>query len=78
MTLLREILDVIVDLREESETFGESCSFNINEKDKFKQIYMPPGIAHGYTFSNHTELNYKVVESIIKVMREVCFGLIVI
>ena len=65
MTLLNgEIFDVIVDLRKNSKTFGEWCSFHINENDDFRQIYMPPGVAHGfYSFCDSTELNYKVSEN---------------
>jgi dTDP-4-dehydrorhamnose 3,5-epimerase len=42
-----EIYDCLVDLRKKSKYFGKFFSFNLNSK-KINQIYMPPGIAHGF------------------------------
>tara|TARA_Y100000768_G_scaffold378473_1_gene352951 strand:- start:2272 stop:2826 length:555 start_codon:yes stop_codon:yes gene_type:complete len=42
-----EIYDCLVDLRKKSKSFGKYFSFNLNSK-KINQIYMPPGIAHGF------------------------------
>ena len=55
------IIDVVVDIRLDSLTFGKSQIFNLNDFDGFRQIYMPPGFAHGfYVISEFAELHYKV------------------
>jgi dTDP-4-dehydrorhamnose 3,5-epimerase len=41
------IYDVIVDLRHNSETFGQWRGIHLNEKDNI-QIFAPVGIAHGF------------------------------
>lgn len=42
-----EVLDVVVDLRSDSLTFGKSFSILLNDISK-KQLYVPRGFAHGY------------------------------
>lgn len=42
-----EVLDVIVDLRPQSNTYGQSMSVILNDIGK-KQMYVPRGFAHGY------------------------------
>ena len=42
-----EILDVIVDLRKDSPTYGTWESFKLSEQNKL-QVWIPPGFAHGY------------------------------
>jgi len=42
-----EILDVVVDMRPESATFGKSFSLIISEENK-KQLYIPRGFVHGF------------------------------
>ena len=42
-----EILDVIVDLREESPTFGEHIKVELSESSKIS-IFIPKGMAHGF------------------------------
>lgn len=42
-----EILDVIVDLRKDSPTFGQSYSSLLNQDNK-KQLFVPRGFAHGF------------------------------
>ncbi len=42
-----KILDVIVDLRKNSRTFGKYQSFVISEKNR-KQLFIPEGFAHGF------------------------------
>ena len=55
------IFDVIVDLRSNSKTFKKWISFNLNEDSYIRQIYMPPGIAHGFcVLSDTSNLHYKV------------------
>lgn len=42
-----EVLDVIVDLRKESATFGQHTTIELSDTNK-KLIFMPKGIAHGF------------------------------
>ena len=55
-----EIQDVIVDIRKDSDTFGEFISI-ILSKENQKQIFIPRGFAHGFlTLSKTAIINYKV------------------
>lgn len=45
--LLGEVLDVVVDLREGSPTYGQSYSVRLSDENK-RQLYVPRGFAHGY------------------------------
>lgn len=54
------ILDVAVDLRNYSNTFGKYFSIKIHHSDKI-QIYIPRGFAHGFiALEDNTIVNYKV------------------
>ena len=54
------VLDVFVDLREDSSTFGQWDSIELSEDNK-KAIYIPRGFAHGFcTLSDISEVVYKV------------------
>jgi dTDP-4-dehydrorhamnose 3,5-epimerase len=54
------ILDVFVDLRKDSESFGQWDSIELNEENK-KMILVPKGFAHGFcTLSEISEVVYKV------------------
>jgi dTDP-4-dehydrorhamnose 3,5-epimerase len=54
------VLDVFVDLREDSATFGQWDSIELSEDNK-KAIYIPRGFAHGFcTLSEISEVVYKV------------------
>lgn len=54
------ILDVFVDLRSNSETFGEWDSIELSASNK-KTIFIPCGFAHGFcTLTNFSEVIYKV------------------
>ncbi len=54
-----EILDVIVDLRKESATYGQSASFVLSGKNKH-QLYISRGFAHGFAvLSEHATIHYK-------------------
>ncbi len=55
-----EVLDVIVDIRQSSPTFGAVDSFRISETNK-QMVYMPRGVAHGFVvLSQDVEFMYKV------------------
>ena len=55
------IFDVLVDLRNNSKTFKKWISLNLNENSDIRQIYMPPGVAHGFcVLSEVSDLHYKV------------------
>jgi dTDP-4-dehydrorhamnose 3,5-epimerase len=41
------IFDVVLDLRENSKTFGKWTSYELNSKNRL-QVYLPKGLAHGY------------------------------
>ncbi len=54
------ILDVAVDIRRSSPTFGERFSVELTE-DNHKQLWVPAGFAHGFLVaSDHADLLYKV------------------
>ncbi|MGL5745589.1 MAG: dTDP-4-dehydrorhamnose 3,5-epimerase family protein, partial [Cetobacterium sp.] len=53
-----EILDVVVDLRDGSETFGEIYKVILSEENR-KQLYIPEGFAHGFlSLKENTEIEY--------------------
>lgn len=53
------VLDVVVDIRKESPTFGLSFSIELNDENK-RQLYVPRGFAHGYVvLSDNAVFFYK-------------------
>lgn len=55
-----EMLDVFVDLRKDSPTFGQFDSIVLSEMNKL-QVLIPAGFAHGFcTLTESTEVLYKV------------------
>ena len=53
------VLDIAVDLRKDSETFGKYFSIELNEKNK-KMFFIPRNFAHGFlTLEDNTEFFYK-------------------
>ena len=57
-----EILDVIVDLRKDSPTYGAWESFKLSEHNKL-QVWIPPGFAHGFlVMSDSADFEYKCTE----------------
>ncbi|PQB06065.1 dTDP-4-dehydrorhamnose 3,5-epimerase [Aureitalea marina] len=54
-----EVLDVIVDIRRDSPTFGQSFSVRLSDKNHL-QLYVPRGFAHGFvTLSPRSVFAYK-------------------
>tara|TARA_B100001105_G_scaffold24892_1_gene17491 strand:- start:15 stop:545 length:531 start_codon:yes stop_codon:yes gene_type:complete len=57
-----EILDVVVDLRKGSPTYGTWESFRLSEKNKL-QVWIPPRFAHGFlVVSDSADIDYKCTE----------------
>ena len=55
-----EVLDVVVDLRKNSSTYGQHTSVILNNKNKY-QLLVPRGFAHGYSvLSDSAVFVYKV------------------
>lgn len=55
-----EILDVIVDLRNDSPTFGNHLKIELSEDNK-RQLFIPKGFAHGFlTMSDSAEIMYGI------------------
>jgi len=53
------VLDVIVDLRKNSKTFGKQFSIVLDDKTK-QQLYIPKGFAHGFlVLEDDTIFSYK-------------------
>jgi dTDP-4-dehydrorhamnose 3,5-epimerase len=56
----REILDVAVDIRKNSRTFGRHVMIKLLFEDK-EMLYIPEGFAHGFlVLSDYAEVLYKV------------------
>jgi len=54
------VLDVVVDIRKSSPTFGQHVAVELSEKNKH-QLFVPYGFAHGYVvLSDSSTLIYKV------------------
>ncbi|HIO90873.1 MAG TPA: dTDP-4-dehydrorhamnose 3,5-epimerase [Campylobacterales bacterium] len=55
-----EVLDIAVDIRKNSPTFGKYISLILSDKNR-KQLLIPHGFAHGFiTLSNEAIFSYKV------------------
>ena len=48
-----EVLDVVVDLRETSATYGQSYTIRLSAENK-RQLFVPRGFAHGYAVLSET------------------------
>ena len=57
-----EVFDVAVDLRQSSPTFGKWIGEHLSA-DNFKQLWIPPGFAHGFVvLSDTAEFLYKTTD----------------
>jgi dTDP-4-dehydrorhamnose 3,5-epimerase len=57
-----KILDIALDLRKKSKTFGKAFNVILSEKNS-KSVYLPPGFAHGFlALSNENYLCYSCTE----------------
>lgn len=55
-----KVLDVVVDLRKSSSTFGQHVAVELTEDNK-KQLFVPRGMAHGFlVLSDEAIFSYKV------------------
>ena len=55
-----KILDIAVDIRINSDTYGKYFSYELSS-DKHESIFIPRGFAHGYlTLTSNAVVNYKV------------------
>jgi len=53
-------IDVVVDIRESSPTFGRSLCYELSESDPV-MLYIPPGFAHGFqALEDNTDFQYVV------------------
>jgi len=56
------IFDVVVDLRQDSTTFGRWIGIELSDQNH-RQLWVPPGLAHGFlVISDVAEILYKVTE----------------
>lgn len=49
------ILDVVVDMRKGSPTYGHHCAIELSDVDH-KQLYIPEGFAHGFSVLSETAM----------------------
>lgn len=58
-TIKGAVLDVVVDIRKQSPTYGQTFCIELTE-DNFLMLYIPVGFAHGFsTLADHTIFAYK-------------------
>ena len=50
-----EVLDVVVDLRKDSSTYGQQFT-QVLSADNFKQVFIPRGCAHGFLVKSETAI----------------------
>jgi len=59
LVILGKVLDVAVDVRFNSPTYGKYFSIELNDNNK-KQLWIPPGFAHGFSvLSEEAVFSYK-------------------
>jgi len=58
-----EVIDVAVDIRKDSPTFGKWAGATLSAENK-RQFWVPPGLAHGFlVLSDSADFEYKCTES---------------
>ncbi|MEN7546664.1 dTDP-4-dehydrorhamnose 3,5-epimerase [Rapidithrix thailandica] len=58
-TISGKVLDIVVDIRKESPTYGKSFSVELSAENR-KQLFVPKGFAHGFVvLSDSAEFVYK-------------------
>ncbi|MBY0425261.1 MAG: dTDP-4-dehydrorhamnose 3,5-epimerase [Cytophagales bacterium] len=55
---LGKVMDVVVDIRKDSSTYGKHASFLL-EASKNNMLYIPPGFAHGFVTLEDAIFTYK-------------------
>ncbi len=56
------VLDVVIDIRRSSKTFGQWFSIELNDQNHI-QMYIPPGFAHGFcVLSDYADFYYKCTD----------------
>ncbi|MEW6652495.1 MAG: dTDP-4-dehydrorhamnose 3,5-epimerase [Bacteroidota bacterium] len=61
--IIGKVLDIAVDIRFGSPTFGKYYSSELSEENK-KQLWIPPGFAHGFSvLSDESIFSYKCTKS---------------
>tara|TARA_B100000900_G_C20527882_1_gene694992 strand:- start:469 stop:1017 length:549 start_codon:yes stop_codon:yes gene_type:complete len=56
------VLDVCVDIRNNSPTFGQHATFRLSENDNFF-LWVPKGFAHGFvSLEDNTQIVYRITE----------------
>ena len=53
------VLDVAVDIRKDSPTFGKHISIELNDQNK-KQLFIPRGFAHGFVVLSETAVFFHI------------------
>ncbi|MEI7379973.1 dTDP-4-dehydrorhamnose 3,5-epimerase [Pectobacterium versatile] len=57
-----EVFDVVVDIRQDSPSYGEWCGVTLSEENK-TQFWLPPGLAHGFVvLSDIADFEYKCTD----------------
>ena len=60
--IVGEILDVVVDMRRSSPTFGKWSAISLSGENK-RMLWIPPGFAHGFrVVSEHAHVLYKTTD----------------
>jgi dTDP-4-dehydrorhamnose 3,5-epimerase len=65
-----EVLDVVVDLRKDSPSFGKHFSIILSEENN-KQLFIPAGFAHGFIVLSETAMFYYKVDNYYNLKSEV-------
>jgi dTDP-4-dehydrorhamnose 3,5-epimerase len=56
------VLDIVVDVRWDSPTFGKAITIELNDQQA-RQVYIPPGFAHGFcVLSERADFIYKCTD----------------